>query len=150
MSKLCELCRSIKLEPPALQLEEPFVPTHTDGRGRQTPSAQVHYHYPSYQKLDKSARKGCSLCILLRESLQSAEVLIASEPRHWGGIIIVWYRTSVTLEYQRLSSKTDPSVVEYLAKNHPSEWDQFDVRVTSPHLLKVEKRLSAYAVPGMY
>jgi hypothetical protein len=97
--------------------------------GEQSSSPQIHDHYPSFQLLQESANRGCPLCALLVRTLLNADKLINVGHWKWGGIILLWYRTTIELEYNSLSRRR--IVIEPLnvIESCPTQWDKLEARV---------------------
>ncbi len=128
MQNLCKVCCSIQLKPPTLALQ-PIQDALLDLEGPQGSSLQIYPHYSSFQFLHESANSGCPLCTLLVTSLLNADVLLDLGPSNWGGIVLVWYRTSVELEYKSSRWGSNPIEPVHITESCPGQWDKLEVRV---------------------
>jgi len=99
MTKLCDVCRSIKLSPPTIQWQT-VTPLLFDTEEPKGSSAQFYHHHSSFQILQESANSGCTLCGLLVGSLQNTEDALCPRPRRWDGIILAWYKASIESVYK--------------------------------------------------
>jgi hypothetical protein len=149
MPELCDLCRSIKLRPPALP-SQPIGLDYLHKSAQQAHSAQFYDHYPNFLRLLESAKDGCPLCVLLVQSLLNADILVDWGPGCWGGIILVWYRTSIDLEYQSSTRRFLNTKVDHVTEKCPGQWDKLDVLVQNPVCLGPGQVLSAHTLPGVY
>ena len=148
MLELCDLCRSIKLRPPALPLQ-PIKWNCFDRRGHQGHPAQFYDHYPSFERLRESANGSCPLRVLLLQSLLNGGILTDPNSFSWGGrIALAWYRTLIDLEYES-NRRILRAGVDRITESCPGQWDKLDVLVQNP-LSRPRQVLSAYPFAGEF
>ena len=129
MSERCELCRSIRLRPPTVPLQPANSLLDWLNPELQSASPQIYHHYPSFQLLRESANRGCPLCGLFAQSLLNADILLDFGTATWGGIFLLWYRTTIQIESSISGGEMKQIQPEQSNKRYPGVWDKLEVRV---------------------
>jgi hypothetical protein len=129
MSELCELCQSIQLRPPTLPSQPVNSRVGLYSQVLQNSSPQIHHHYPSFQLLQASANDGCPLCAFFHRTLSNADVLINIGNQNYGGIFLIWYRTSIEIESSICEGVRKETGPIQSTKKWPGVWDNLGIWV---------------------
>lgn len=150
MPKLCALCCAIRLRPPALAVDRSdsfadCIPPNTSLAN----SPQIFVHSSSFEELQQSGSRGCSMCALFARDISTGSSWGYFDYRH--KIYFTWYQTSIEREAESMGSlKWTPFETVNTTPSCPSQWSRFEVGMNGAWVWKTAEDLRNAPVQGIF